>query len=598
MQGVRLAGTWSICGVIAIFLTCLPTSTQGAVGVTRGAPSVSPTGTAAYEIPLTLPPGTNGLTPRLSLRYAHTQGGGLFGVGWSLTGLSAIVRCNKTYAQDGAPSPATLAVSDGYCLDGNRLRLTGGTYGNAGSTYQTEIETFSRVLAQGTAGNGPASWEVRGKDGLIYEYGNSPDSRIESVGSSTARLWALNKVRDRANNYIEIIYTEDATNGSFRPFKIRYTGNSTQGTTPPTEVQFFYETLPVNEVDSEYFAGGLIKRVTRADKIEVLYNGTTLVHRWDLTYEGSPSSTSKSRLASITECAGTVPDCLPATTFSYQNGSSGFGSEINTGHTAPATPAWWIDVNGDGRRDAVYSSSTGAGTWMVMFANSSGGFSSPINTGHPNTNYAGATPIDYNADGLEDILVPYTGGTWWVLLGTTSGLAAHSNTSAPVTATGSGANARAIDMDGDGYQDLVWADLVGYAGGDAVRYRLRVPGQAFSSTVYTAVGPLPADQKFTAVFGHTSLGSIHRIPDFNGDGRGDIVWQQVIPDLERGHVAVHLQRRRVVHWRMEHGLPDRQRERCRAFRGFQWRPPGRSSLLHDDRDDLQSALQPGDQFRQ
>jgi hypothetical protein len=289
---------------------------------------------------------------------------------------------------------------------------------------------------------------------------------------------------------------------------------------------------------------------------------------------------------------------LPATTFSYQNGSSGFGSEINTGHTAPATPAWWIDVNGDGRRDAVYSSSTGAGTWMVMFANSSGGFSSPINTGHPNTNYAGATPIDYNADGLEDILVPYTGGTWWVLLGTTSGLAAHSNTSAPVTATGSGANARAIDMDGDGYQDLVWADLVGYAGGDAVRYRLRVPGQAFSSTVYTAVGPLPADQKFTAVFGHTSLGSIHRIPDFNGDGRGDIVWQQVIPDLERGHVAVHLQRRRVVHWRMEHGLPDRQRERCRAFRGFQWRPPGRSSLLHDDRDDLQSALQPGDQFRQ
>ena len=124
MQGVRLAGTWSLVGVVSILFVYAPFGAEAAVGVTRGAPGVSPTGTATYEIPLTLPPGTNGLTPRLSLRYSHTQGGGLFGVGWSLTGLSAIVRCNKTYAQDaGVPSAATLAVSDGYCLDGNRLRL-------------------------------------------------------------------------------------------------------------------------------------------------------------------------------------------------------------------------------------------------------------------------------------------------------------------------------------------------------------------------------------------------------------------------------------------------------------------------------------------
>ena len=508
-------------------LTLVTRVASAAVGVTPGAPGVSSSGTATYEIPLTLPPGTNGLTPSLSLRYSHTQGGGLFGVGWSLTGLSAIVRCNKTVAQDLTPSAATLAVSDGYCLDGNRLRLTGGTYGVAGSTYQTEIETFSRVLAQGTAGNGPAYWEVRGKDGLIYEYGNSADSRIESLGSSTARLWALNKIRDRASNYIEILYTEDPTNGSFRPNKIRYTGNSVQGTTPATDVEFVYETLPVNEVDSEYFAGGLIKRVTRADRIDVKHNSTTLVHRYDLTYEGSLSSTSKSRVASIQECAGTTPDCLPATTFSYQNGSSGFGTEINTTYSVPTIP-FSVDVNGDGRDDLVYSSSTGSGTWMVMFANSAGGYNAPINTTRPNTNYLGATPIDYNADGLEDLIVPYTGGTWWVMLGTTSGLAAHSNTFAPVTTTGTGANARAIDIDGDGYEDLVWADLIGYAGGDAIRYRARLPAGNFSSTATTLVGPLAADQMFTAVFGHVNLSQTHRIPDFNGDGRGDVVYQQVV----------------------------------------------------------------------
>jgi len=35
---------------------------------------------------------------------------------------------------------------------------------------------------------------------------------------------------------------------------------------------------------------------------------------------------------------------------------------------------------------------------------------------------------------------------------------------------------------------------VGYAGGDAIKYRLRVPGATFSSTVNTLVGPLPADE--------------------------------------------------------------------------------------------------------
>ncbi|HSC08278.1 MAG TPA: FG-GAP-like repeat-containing protein [Steroidobacteraceae bacterium] len=164
---------------------------------------------------------------------------------------------------------------------------------------------------------------------------------------------------------------------------------------------------------------------------------------------------------------------------------------------------------------------------MVMFANSAGGYSAPINTTQPNTNYASAIPIDYNADGLEDILVPYTGNTWWVMLGTSTGLAAHANTGAAVTTTGKGANARAIDIDGDGYQDLVWADLVGYAGGDAIRYRTRLPGGGFSAAI-NLVGPMPADQMFTSVFGHINQSRTHRIPDFDGDGRGDIVYQMVV----------------------------------------------------------------------
>ena len=331
------------------------TTVLAATGVTPGVPNVSSSGVASYEIPLTLPPGTNGLAPRVSLRYSHAQGNGLLGVGWSIGGLSAISRCNKTIAQDGAAGAASLAVSDGYCLDGNRLRLTGGTYGTAGSTYQTEIETFSRVLAQGAVGSGPASWEVRGKDGLIYEYGNTADSRIETVGIGTARLWALNRIRDRAGNYIDFVYTDDTTNGSFRPAEILYTGHATVGTSPATKVIFVYETVSRPDPIYAYRFGtsggtqGQINEFKRLDRIDVQHIATaTIVRTYELTYEGGGGAGGRSRLDTIQECR--AGDCFSATDLSWINGTSSWASsEGSTGQSIPAGVTSLVgDISGDG----------------------------------------------------------------------------------------------------------------------------------------------------------------------------------------------------------------------------------------------------------
>lgn len=500
--------------------------TFAAAGRTPGSPNVSDTGEASYAVPIFTPPGTNGMTPGLALVYGHRSSNTSLGAGWGISGLSTITRCAKIWAADGELREPRNDYSDRFCLDGNKLRRTSGTYGNAGATYQTELETFVRVTSNGVAGNGPASFTVVDRNGNTHEYGHTSDSRIESVGQSTVRAWALNKIRDPSGNAITFTYAEDTVNGSYRIELIQYTTNPGQGvTTPAYDVDFIWQGKPAGEVASGYMAGSVIKEVNRLDRINV-NSGATLVRRYELTYEGSLSSTMKSRLASIQECAGSPLDCLSSTTFVYQNGTAGFASEVNTAVAVPTTP-WPIDVNADGRDDLVYSSSatSGSGTWKVMFANTSGGYNAPVDTGVTNTNYAGATPIDYNGDGFGDLLVPYSAGTWWVMTGSASGLAAPVDTFAPATVTGT--SVRVMDVTGDGLEDLVWADHVGYSGGDAIRYRWRTPaGPTGFSSIQVLVAPYPADHRIEpGVFGPLGQSMARRIPDFNGDGRDDVVFR-------------------------------------------------------------------------
>jgi hypothetical protein len=178
--------------VLALIVCGFSPALHAAVGRTPGSFGVSATGQAEYSIPLFTPTGSAKLTPQLSLVYGHRAGDGYFGVGWNLSGLSMIARCPSTWAQNGVGRDVRNDLQDRFCLDGGQLRLTNGTYAVAGSQYRTEIETFSRVTAYGSAGNGPAYFIVEQKDGLISSTGILPTpasslsgNRPPSPGSST-----------------------------------------------------------------------------------------------------------------------------------------------------------------------------------------------------------------------------------------------------------------------------------------------------------------------------------------------------------------------------------------------------------------------------
>jgi hypothetical protein len=169
--------------IVAMLVAGLGVQTAfAATGRTVGTHDVSNAGEGRYTIPITLPKGANDLTPQLAFSYAHRRGNGLMGVGWEISGLSAIRRCNKTTVTDNINSAPKNSIGDAYCLDGRRLRGVSGTYGTTDSIYFTQLESFlrTRALADTTASN--SAFEVRTKEGLIYQYGNTTDSRIEPIG--------------------------------------------------------------------------------------------------------------------------------------------------------------------------------------------------------------------------------------------------------------------------------------------------------------------------------------------------------------------------------------------------------------------------------
>jgi hypothetical protein len=126
------------------------------IGTTAGSFSVSESGAATYAIPITVPPGIAGMQPNLSLTYNSQGGNGHLGVGWSLSGLSAITRCAPTEATNRSRAPLDYGrapeggvTKDRYCLDGQQLIEVGAGTDNSGKyvEYRTEVDSYSRIRA-------------------------------------------------------------------------------------------------------------------------------------------------------------------------------------------------------------------------------------------------------------------------------------------------------------------------------------------------------------------------------------------------------------------------------------------------------------------
>lgn len=487
-------------GVAAILLAGLTATAVHAyeVGTAPGEFSVDATGTANYRIPIEVPPGVAGMQPDLALLYSSRAGNGQLGVGWSISGLSAVTRCPKTIAQEGSAGTVTYTSADRFCLDGQKLKRYSGTYGASGAQYRTEVESFQRITSYNTAGNGPQRFQVYDKAGLIRDYGNT-QGFIEVRGSdssamnATAALWAVNKISDRRGNRIEFQYGEDATYGEYWPYVITYRNRSGSQL---GKVVFHYDT---SRPDKTYGYGlrgqrrSLTRRLYRID----VYGRVNVVRRYYLTYETGPNN-GLSHLKTVKQCNADATKCLPPTTFDWQHGIKGVESQGVTTFPAVSNQKF-MDVDGDGRVDAV--NATGGYVW-VWHANSTTRVRSLVSNSDEPFQYAVVT--DYNGDGRQDLLVPKISTGRWVLYKSTG------NASTPfqhVTLSLNHLNAyddypAAIDIDGDAIAELFFKH------DNALKF-YRSSGAGLSTTVHNTGLYIARQQKMMPI-------------EFDGDGQPEL----------------------------------------------------------------------------
>ncbi|MEC7183667.1 MAG: FG-GAP-like repeat-containing protein, partial [Bdellovibrionota bacterium] len=361
-------------------------------------------GSAEYNIPITVAKGFKGLSPGLSLHYQSDGQNGAYGVGWSLGGIPSLSRCGtnakvdgvETYNREvntkvvekgrkyyiknkkglkfnfmaGVNKGMQLSFSDQLCFNGVRLKLKSGTHGRKGAEYRSIHDRW--IKAKITDAN--FKWYQLGCLSASHDY------CIIKVYDSTGKVTAFSNyshhdkrtffpeyTEDKKGNRLEYHWTNEYDKETLLA-SVNYVSNPKTGRKASRRVHFYYDDRP--DKKKSYSGGYEFKSYKRLKKIEAHHRSGTsdwlVTNRWHLKYKTS-KTTRRSLLTSVQLCDGmTGEKCLPATEFDYSEGVNplkAFSQNDKKYHFDKASPTIKFeslsskvvgDVNGDGLADLVW----------------------------------------------------------------------------------------------------------------------------------------------------------------------------------------------------------------------------------------------------
>lgn len=341
-------------------------------------PDAAYNGSYTYSLPIKVPP-FRGLEPKPRLTYDSNRGlraggsnPGELGVGWSLGGLSEILRVSPGR---GAPR---FDGGDTFMLDGEELVSCPGSSSPgcaSGGTHATRVENYQRIQHD-SAGN---LWQVTARDGTRYLYRASidpalsvsgtqgPDDTTDPTGGHLGYYtrYLLSAVFDTYGNQLDYrYYCASLSYCLIQAINYRNLDSSSGG----GSIRFYYDQRPAQQWLSSATGATLATALYRLRTIDVL-SGEQRQRAYQLNYAES-ASTGLSRLVSVREFGHdatltgsevTGGTALPPTSFSYsdapfalaQSNGTAPGGAGGMGPTWPTTTTLTADFNGDGRTDVV-----------------------------------------------------------------------------------------------------------------------------------------------------------------------------------------------------------------------------------------------------
>ncbi|HEX5003161.1 MAG TPA: FG-GAP-like repeat-containing protein [Bacteroidia bacterium] len=491
------------------------------VGAIKGNFSVSESGQSSYDIPIYIPPGTNGMIPTVGIKYNSSSVSGIVGRGWDIRGISAIMRSPKDHYRDNIKSGIQLNSTDAFVLNGVRL------IGNGPFYPEDDIHTRVTLI------NGDY-FKVEAKNGLTYEYGNTADSKLMMSTPSVPLIYYINRVVDNFGN--EILYEYYNSNNEIAIKEIKYTRNLLSGISAGNSIKFYYDTR--SDQSTKYVLNNQLVSTLILREIEVkVETKLTKLYKFIYGFNG------QSYLNEIKEY-GDSQQPLNSTLFGYgteptlpsSNQTLATSSPQWAGAFLPDAADYRVgDFNGDGLSDLLafpYSSinqSTNYKTYTgwTLYINTPGAvnhgwFFEPIASEtisnfvpYGMNDYFGFSPhptmdvLDYNNDGMDDMVIakPFSGQDQiWVYLSNGVGFNIPSQ---PIVSISPDADYCFADLNGDNLLELVVYDLGFFRIVDLVT------GSSFYPQSGTSTTPCSG-----------SVGQPYeglRAVDFNGDGINEIM---------------------------------------------------------------------------
>ncbi|WP_207689604.1 toxin TcdB middle/N-terminal domain-containing protein [Desulfonema limicola] len=445
------------------------------------------TGSFGYDFNFEAPPGTNGLTPKITIVYNNQSAKGKadwVGAGWNMP-LSYVQRDIEYTRTDTSDDTFDLFLS------GSKHDLV---YVSSEDRFHTKIESFYKVeWLWGAPNESGRYFNVTAKDGTQYRFGFNTDSEHRVATTDPNMVlpyiwrWSLDRIMDTSGNTILFSYSENTANGEVYLSQIRY------NTDERRRIDFILEDRPDKYLIMDQ--GSEVLQTKRLREVRFFVD-SSLARKYVLSYDLNEAQNS-SRLKSVRQFGSDGVTALPPVTFDYYPLEKGFSK---TSWSTPGKGKYIRKVEDDG--DVYYDVS------------------------------------DMNGDGLPDyVKYDEEDSEWEIWMNTGTGFSSDKNkwkASGSIKyiqdvhqETGDPSNTRStmLDFNRDGYTDLIWAN------GDNDREFRFVPGtgSGFGSLVKMTL-PVKSWIRSVMEVKYSSKGDPKNAPnveqaflDINGDGLPDLV---------------------------------------------------------------------------